>query len=143
MAFTHGGFFLRTRPRRDATVSTVVADAVHCSVHDRGVVDVVNFRHVHVGDRPVVIEMSAIPASALVAVSEVAVSVVDPTIKSNHWPPISWEESVTASFPRPVCRSPVIVTLRCEYPCARDPVIPIFVIPRPIAGSPDVVRTGA
>src|SRR5215469_8933703 len=142
MPLTHGGFFLGGRPSRNSTISTVVAHPVHGSVHDRSVVDVVNFGHVNVRNRPVVKEMSALPSPAFVAVAEVPVAVVDATVESDHRSPISGKESVTASFPSPVGRSPVIVRLRCQYPCARNPVIPILVIPRPISGSPDVIRAG-
>src|SRR5206468_5102821 len=79
-----------------------------------------------------------------IAVPKVSVSVVNPAIKSHARPPIAFVKDKRGSAPAPVAGSPQETGLRRQYPRSRHPVVvPIFVIPRPIAWRPDVTLTRA
>jgi len=66
---------------RDPAVATVVTDAARVLVHTC-VVDIVDNIGVHVVHRRVVEEMSVLPASAFITMTEVTVAIVDPTIET-------------------------------------------------------------
>src|SRR5438876_8963313 len=129
----------RTRTLVDAAPSTVVTDASHIALIDRRVVNVVNHGDVHVVDGAVVEKACAVPAPALITSAEVAVAIVDPAIKSDHRPPKAFIENKSAATPSPISRGPQKTDLRSHHPSSRNPVVvAVFVIPGPIAGSPDV-----
>jgi len=67
VALTHGRLLLWAGAYVNTAVTTVVADARSVViVHHRGVVHVVDFRHVHVVHGAVVIEAVVVPASSLI-----------------------------------------------------------------------------
>jgi hypothetical protein len=69
--------------RADATVATVVADAVDCGVVDHSrVVHVVNIGDIHVAHRTVVVELPVLPTSALIAITVVSVAVTDAALET-------------------------------------------------------------
>src|ERR1700746_1851437 len=82
--------FLRGWTRRHAAIPAVVADSGYGVVNDRGVVDITDDIDVHVVHAAVVVEATVVPAATFIPVAEVAVAVVDPTIKADDRPPVAW-----------------------------------------------------
>src|ERR1700758_4314604 len=118
-------FLLRRGTGADSTVAAVVADAVdRCGVVDHcRVVDVVNVGDIHVVHRTVVVELSVLPASALIAVTEISVSVTDAAIKTYLLTPVAVVENISVAAPTPIGRSPEQTGFRSHDPCARHPVV--------------------
>ncbi len=86
--------------RVDPAVASVVADAVHCGVVDhRSVIRVVNVRDIHVVHRTVVLELSVVPTAAFIALTAVAVAIVDPAVETYVRTPVAFIESVSAVSP--------------------------------------------
>ncbi len=70
----------------------VVADAVDCCVRivdDCVVVNIMHDGRVHVVDRPVVIKAIAIPIAALIAVTRIAMPVVDASVIADVTTPVA------------------------------------------------------
>src|SRR3974390_2862594 len=124
MPLTRRSFFLGRWLRRDPSVPAVIAHAVDGRVVDhRGVVNVVNVGDVDIVHRAVVVEVSVLPAPALIAVAEVAEAVVNPAIKPDHRAPIADMEDEPAAAPSPPAGRPVITGYGNQDPRSRDPVI--------------------
>ena len=86
----HGRQFRRPRRRPDASRSAVITYAgVVRVVGHRTTINVVHHGDVHVIDRAVVVEMAAAPVTALVAVSYVAIAVVDAAIVADVLAPVA------------------------------------------------------
>src|SRR5207302_2608675 len=79
--------------------------------------------------------------SAVVAISRVAVAVVDATIKADMQAPEPMMEAVPPAVEGPVTRCPECAHIGWLYPGSRNPVI-AFGRPRPVSRRPDVVRVG-
>src|SRR6266436_8815251 len=93
MSLTSEGLLLARWTRADATVSAVVADAIHGGAVDHGgVVNIVNGGDIHIGHGAVVEEPAAFPASTVVAVAEVSEAVVDAAVETDLWTPITFIE---------------------------------------------------
>src|SRR5580704_1996840 len=142
MSVTLGRFFFRPRTVVYPALAAVVADPV-----DGGVVDhrcVVNVGDVHIVDGAIVEKVSAVPASALIAVTEISESVIDPAVEPDMRPPIAGVEKKCAAAPTPPAGSPEEAGFGGQHPGARYPkVVGGVSIPGPIAGSPDVALGGA
>ncbi len=127
----------------DSAMATVIADAIYSDVvHYCPVVNVVDLSHVHAIDGAVVIKISTVPVSAFIAVTVVAVTVVDATIKADLRAPVSGMPEVGVSSPSPVAGRPQKTDLGSQHPRARHPKIAIGTI-GPITWSPDVTGTRA
>src|SRR5262249_6788033 len=107
------------------------------------VVDVVDGRHVHVGDGGVVVERVASPVAADVTDAEVAEAVVDAAVETYVWAPVSGVPYVHAVRPSPVARRPQRANEGRDHPIAGYPVITSIDVPSPVAGHPDVTGSGA
>src|SRR5260370_7149623 len=71
-------------------VPAVIAHPRHVHVvDDRGVVDVVNLRHIDIVYGPVVVKPITFPAPAFVTAARVSVAAVDPPLKSDPLHPIT------------------------------------------------------
>ena len=90
------------------TVVAVIYVVVIRHVADHGVIDisVVYVGHIHIGDRGVVMERAADPASAYEAVSEVAEAVVDASVESDVRTPVPGAPKVRSVTPAPVAGRP-------------------------------------
>src|ERR1017187_5452334 len=84
----------------------------------------------------VVEEMPALPATALIAVAEVAEAIVNPAIETYCRAPITIIENESAAAPTPIARSPKVADFRSHHPCTRHPII--LTIPSPMAWGPDI-----
>lgn len=144
MSFASHRLLLRRGTGTDSSVSTVVADAVDRSVvDDRGVIDVVNVGDIHIVHRAVVVELSALPASALVAVTVISIAVTDSAIEADLLAPISVVENKSVAAPTPVRWSPEQTGFRCHDPRAWHPVITVVVTGiGPIPGCPKITIAG-
>src|SRR5206468_1635816 len=132
------GFLCRALLRIHS-IRTVKAGAVnvHLFVHrviDVGVMDNVGIHACHSG---VVLEGVSAPSSAPVAVSGVAITIINASIKTDSWPPVPLVKRVCAVVPAPPGRGPKQTHGWWRDPDARDPVI-IPVTPAPVARSPDI-----
>src|SRR5215469_6112488 len=143
MALVSRGLFLRSWTRRDSAIAAIVANTSYGIVDDRGVVSVVDNVDVHVVDFAVVVEAPVVPTSAFIAVAEVAVAVIDPTIEADDRSPIAWGKEEPVATPSPVAGSPVVAGFGREHPCAGNPVVSNIVAPSPVARCPDVIGAGA
>ena len=108
----------------------VVTDAVDCCVgivDDCVVVNIVHNRRVHVVDRPVVIEAIAIPIAALIAVTRIAVPVVDASVIADVTTPVAPVVRVAppAVVVVPEAGGPQRPLKRRRYPRPWHPVIAI------------------
>jgi hypothetical protein len=88
-----------------APASSVIADTVVAVIGD--------IAHIHVTDvvidprnRAVVIERAMVPVAALVAVSEIAVAIIDTAIEPDIRAPIAAMPAIAASAIAPVSRRP-------------------------------------
>ncbi len=137
---TRSRFLLRSGASVDAALTTVVADARRVVVvHHRGVVHVVNLRHVHVIHRTVVIEVVVVPASSLITAPEIAVSIIDATVKSHDRSPIACVKKISTAAPSPPARRPQEANLRRHHPRAWNPIVVINIaVPCPVAWRPDI-----
>src|SRR4030095_14881686 len=98
---------------------------------------------VHARHSGVVAEAVSFPTAAPVAVSRVAIAVVDPSVKSDSRPPVALIKGVNAVVPAPPGRGPKQTHCRGSDPNAWDPVI-TTATPAPVPGSPNIAcdRTG-
>jgi hypothetical protein len=117
-----------------AVITHVIVIAAGCGV----VVDVVDHRSIHVGDRAVVIENAVIPVSAIVAAAGISKAVIDATVKPDVRTPISTVPAVVTAFIIPIRRCPEGIDPGSHHPCSGHPII-AAVCPAPIAGCPVIV----
>src|SRR6266513_1289784 len=82
-------------------------------------VGVVNHTCVHPGHGPVIAEPITNPSSAVVALSPVAVAVIDPAVEPNGRAPVALVEEVIAAVVAPVSGSPQESDARRRDPDAR------------------------
>src|ERR1700752_5281106 len=106
-------------------------------VHHSRVVRVVDYRHVHIVHRAVVIKMVVLPPPTFIPVAEVSESIINPAIESNDRAPIAFVKVVPPAAPGPIARRPEESRPRRQHPGPRHPVI-IVPTPRPISGRPNV-----
>src|SRR4029077_8543969 len=130
-----------------STISTVKACAVSVHIPGKRIIDVgvMDNGLVHTRHSGVVLEVVSTPASAPVAVSGVAETVIDASIKTDGRSPVTLVKSVNAVIPAPPRRCPKQTHSRRRHPHARDPIIIVVIgVPAPITWSPDVTcdRTG-
>jgi len=144
MAFTRKSFLLGSRPGPQAACAAVIADTVCAHViDDRLCVRVADDGAVHVHDRGVVVEIAALPISTGEAGADVAESVVDATVKSDIWAPVTGVPEKGAVVPAPVSRCPQEANFRRFSPGSRNPVIVVIIgVPSPIAGRPQIAFAG-
>src|SRR5581483_2430612 len=145
MPFMGRRFLLGRGTRDDSAIAAVVADTVHGSgvIDDRRVVNVANGRHIYIAGRAVVVELSVLPASALIAFTVVAVTTTDTAIEAYLLAPVALMEGITVAAPAPISGSPEQARLRSHNPCARNPIVAVIIAGvSPISGSPDVARSG-
>ncbi len=131
---------LPRRTRADSTIPAVVADPIYRDVvvDHRGVVNVMNIRDVHIVHRPVIEKPAAIPASAIVAVAEISIPVIDAAVETNLRSPISLIEKISIAAISPIPGSPEISDPRRAHPRSRHPVVvPEIVVVSPVAGRPE------
>ncbi len=99
-------FLGSTGPGIDSTLSPVIANTIHSDVIHRGVIRIVNISDIHAINRTVVVEISAVPITALIAVTVVAIPVVNAAIKAYLGTPVSGIPHVGVSAPSPIARRP-------------------------------------
>lgn len=105
VALLRNSLLPRTGLRLNASISSVVADTID-RVDDRPLIDVVDDRDIYIVYSRVIEELSAIPVTAFVADSDVAVTVVDSTVEANVWTPISDIPDIEAVRPTPIAWRP-------------------------------------
>jgi len=70
--------------------AAIEGDVRYVGMVDHGlVVYVVNVGHIHVVDRAVVVELIALPTSAVIAGTRIAEAVVNAAVEAYDWSPIS------------------------------------------------------
>jgi len=122
----------------------VVDPAIHSYIVDDNVVDIhiANYVYIHARYRRVVEKVSAVPVAAVVAMANVAVAVIHATIEADMQAPVAMMEAIEAAVESPVARRPQRAFIGRVHPAARHPVVS-HRAPRPVAGSPQVVRVGS
>ena len=112
--------------------------AVHLVIHDRAIdVGVMNDGGVHSRYGGVVMENVSFPAAAPVAISPIAVTVINATVKTDSRPPVTCVKSVNAVVPTPPRGGPQQADARWSNPDARHTIITTSGS-TPVSGSPDV-----
>src|SRR5260370_33134768 len=141
MASASRGLLLGRRSRVDAAVAAVITHARNSDVvvHHRRVVHVVDFGHVDVIHRTVVVEAPAVPAATFIPAAKISVAVIDPAVKTYDRSPISFVKHKRGSTPGPIARSPQETNFRRQHPSSRHPEI-VFIVgdPAPITWGPDI-----
>ena len=140
---TLGDKLLRRRTRRDASVTTVVADAIDGGViyDDRLVIDVGNVGDVHIGHVAVVVEVASAPFATIKTFTGISVAIVNAAIEAHMRTPVAAMENVEAFVPSPPPRSPEH-SHGGDYPGARHPVVAVIIVPGPVAGCPQIAGSG-
>jgi hypothetical protein len=131
-------------PRMQASLATVEAHTVDRDVVDhRPVINVGDVSPAQVGNRPVVVERSTAPVTALEANTTVAIAVVDTTVETYVRAPITGVPQICAAAPTPIPGRPQKPGGGCQHPGAGHPVI-IAIVITPITWCPDIAnrRTG-
>src|ERR1022692_1068696 len=130
--------------RVDPARASVVADPVHRSTVDHcGVVNVVNTGDAHIIHGAVVVELSALPTSTLIALTKVPIAVTDPAIKTYLRTPVAVIENITVAAPTPVSRSPEQTDFGSHDPRSRHPVVVVEVAAvSPVPGRPQITIAG-
>src|SRR6266404_3036556 len=134
------GFLFRSR-LRFYPVRTVKAGAggVHLLVHRAIDIGVMNHAGVHVRHGGVVTEAVSFPSAAPVAVSGIAIAVVNAAVKTDSRAPVAVIKSIKTVAPAPPGRGPKQTYYRRRNPGAGDPIV-IADTPSPVTGSPDIAR---
>src|ERR1700732_1117132 len=142
MSLVCHSLFLRRWTRSDPTVAPVIADAVHRGIVDhRGVVNVVNVGDVHVVHGAVVVKLSALPTSALIALTKVSVAVTHSSVETYLLTPVAIIEDISAAAPTPIGWSPEQTGFRSHHPCTRYPVVVIVGV-SPVPRGPEITIAG-
>jgi len=89
MSLVSRSLFLRRGTSVNPAVAAVVADVVDLALVHPGVVNVVDRVDVHVIHSGVVVKMPVVPASALVATTEITVAIVDPAVETYVRSPVT------------------------------------------------------
>ncbi len=131
---------LSRRPRRQSTVTSVIAHVGMTDIHVP-TVDIRDVRIPEVVRIAVIIELAVIPMAALITVPVIAVTITNTTVKANVRAPITIMETIAAVTPAPPAWRPKETNLGRQDPCARHPII-IVSIPRPVARGPQITRPG-
>src|ERR1022692_3336607 len=135
-------FFCLGRAGGNSTGAAVIADIVDPSVVDYGlVVNVVNAGDIHVVHRTVVVKLSVLPTSALIAGTTIAKAVVDPTVEADLRTPVTVIPAVGVAAPAPITGSPEQTNLGSHHPRTRHPEV-AFIPICPVAGRPDITGGG-
>src|SRR4029077_20333730 len=91
-----------------------------------------------------VLEVVSTPSSAPVAVSGVAITVINASVKTDMGSPVTLVKRVRAVVPTPPSRGPKQPHSRRSDPHARDPIIIVVIrVPAPVTGGPDIPRNRA
>ena len=141
LSVCHRRFLFCVRLRLYSAISTVKAGTVSVHVLGERIIDVgvIDNGLIHARHSGVVLEVVSTPSSAPVAVSGVAITVINASIKADMRSPVTLVKRVCAVVPAPPSRCPKQTDLRWSDPDARDPVIIVVIgIPAPVAWSPDV-----
>jgi hypothetical protein len=108
MLFMCSSLFSRTRPRRDTTRASIIADPVNgCIVYDRAVnIGIVNDRRVYIDNRRIISEMTTYPISAGKARTVIPASIIDTAIEADMRPPITGIPAIGPANITPITRRP-------------------------------------
>jgi hypothetical protein len=125
----------------DAASAAVVGDTI-AGVHDHGtVVDVGDAGNVNPVDGAVVIEVVAVPVTAVIAVAGVAETIVNAAIETNMKTPVPAVEAVAVVVEAPVAGRPESAIVGWSAPRAGNPIVSGR-RPAPVAGRPEIVGLG-
>jgi hypothetical protein len=129
-------------PRLDsyATSASVVGDAGVVVDGDWALVDIADAGADTVNSA-IVVEIVAVPITAVVADAGIAKPVVDAAVVADVGAPEAAVEAVSSVIPAPVAWGPEGAVIRWSAPCAGDPVV-AGGSPVPISGGPDIVGRG-
>jgi hypothetical protein len=144
--FVHRSDLAGATPHHASAGAAVVADGVlrdavvgHV-VHDNGaVVDVgdVGVIAVDVGDSTVVLEVVALPVTAVEAGADVTEAVVDTAVVADVRAPVADMEAVAPEGEAPIGRRPESAVVGRWAPNAGDPIVATVVLVKaPVAGGP-------
>ena len=125
--------------RFDSTWAIKADVTIACFVVDHGTVNVgvVDDRRIHVPHRCVISKDIAVPSAAVETGAIIAVAIVDASVISDVWPPITAVPNIIATRKSPVTRSPKVSRLRNLNPRAGNPKITVLSV-GPIAGTPKI-----
>jgi hypothetical protein len=126
----------------DAASAAVVGDTI-AGVHDHGtVVDVGNAGDVNPVDGAVVIEVVAVPITAVIAVAGIAETIVNAAIETNMKTPVPAVEAVAVVVEAPIAGRPKCAVVGRCAPRTGDPVVSRR-SPAPVAGGPEIIGLGS
>ena len=136
----HGGYLRGPRPYLDTASSAVIGDPrVVVVVDDDGaVVDVGDPGHVDPIHRAVVVQVIAVPITAMIAVARVSEAIGNTAVEAYVQAPVAAVEAIASAIEAPVAGGPERTIIGRHHPRAGNPVVADRSI-APVAGGPDVV----
>jgi hypothetical protein len=131
------------RANVDAAATAVVGDAVDSGVvdYDCTVIDVGDACDVDVVDRAVVVEVAALPVTAVIAAAGVAEAVVHTAVETNVLAPKAAVKEIATAEEAPVAGRPEGTVEGRRAPGSGDPIVADGGV-SPIAGGPEIVGRG-
>jgi hypothetical protein len=133
--------FGRLRTDVDATATAVVRDTIGVVDDDRAVIHIRDAGDVNVVDGAVVVEVMALPVSAVISVAGVPVAVVNAAVEADVWPPEAAVKDVETVEEAPVTGGPKGAVEGRSAPCAGNPVVAHGGV-CPVARGPEIVGRG-
>jgi len=139
----HGGYLRGPRPHLDAASSAVIGDpCVVVVVDDDGaVVDVGDPGHIDPIHCAVVVEVVAVPITAMIAIARVSEAIGNTAVEAYVKAPVAAVEAIAVAIETPIAGGPERTIIGRHHPRARNPVVAYRSIV-PIAGGPDIVGAG-
>src|SRR4029077_13950872 len=129
------------------SIGTVKGRTVSINILLERIIDVgvVDNSLIHARHSGVVLEVVSTPSTTPVAVSGVAIPVINAAVKTDMRSPVTLVKGISAVVPAPPSRGPKQTDSRRRNPDARDPIIIVVIgVPAPITWSPHITcdRTG-
>jgi hypothetical protein len=100
------GHLLRCRLRTHPAAPTVITDPIATVVSHVIVVNILHARAIDIGYRAVVIQVAAIPISAIISAAGVSITVIDVTVVADVRRPVARMPEIVAVVIAPPWRSP-------------------------------------
>jgi hypothetical protein len=143
MVFPHGNLVPGARPGRYPARAVEAGAAARSTDHRTINIGIVYNGSIHIHHRRVVAEMATGPNASAKTDPSVTIPVINASVESYVWSPITSVPSIDATDAAPVSRRPKISHSGRSQPYARNPVISVIPV-GPVSRGPEIPvnRTG-